>query len=125
MTKAAAIQEFWGSFGLAAFEENAVPTGEDKPEFPYITYELATDDLGNETAMTASLWYRGSSWVPANAKADEVGARLGLSGVRLVCDGGYIWLRRGTSFAQSMGDPDDNMIRRKILNIDAMFLTIL
>lgn len=125
MTKAAALQGFWKSFGLEAFEENAVPTGDDAPEFPYITYELVTDDLGNDTAMSASLWFRGSSWVPANAKADEIGARLGYAGVRLACDGGCIWLRRGTPFAQSMGDPDDNMIRRKVLSAYAMFLTIL
>ncbi len=125
MTKAAAIQGFWESFGLEAFEENAVPTGDDSPEFPYITYELVTDDLGNVAAMTASLWYRGTSWVPANAKADEVGARLGYAGVRLPCDGGCIWLRRGVPFAQSMGDPDDNMIRRKVLAVDAMFLTMI
>ena len=123
MTKAAAIQGFWESFGLAAFEENAAPSGKDSPEFPYITYELVTDDLGNATAMSASLWYRGTSWVPANAKADEIGARLGYAGVRLVCDGGCIWLRRGTPFAQSMGDPDDDMIRRKVLSVDAMYLT--
>lgn len=124
MTKAAAIQGFWESFGLAAFEENAVPSGKDSPEFPYITYELVTDDFGGEAAMTASLWYRGTSWVPANAKADEIGARLGYAGVRLSCDGGCIWLRRGTPFAQSMGDPDDDMIRRKVLSASAMFLTL-
>lgn len=123
MTKAAAIQGFWESFGLAAFEENAVPSGKDSPEFPYITYELVTDDLGNVAAMTASLWFRGTSWVPANAKADEIGARLGYAGVRLSCDGGRIWLRRGTPFAQPMGDPSDDMIRRKVLSVDAMFLT--
>lgn len=125
MTKAAAIQGFWESFGLAAFEENAVPTGIDAPGFPYITYELVTDDLGNTTVMTASLWYRGTSWVPANAKADEIGARLGYAGVRLACDGGCICLRRGTPFAQSMGEPDDNMIRRKVLAVDAMYLTMI
>ena len=38
--------------------------------------------------------------------------------------GGYIWLRRGSPFAQSMGDPDDNMIRRKLLSVNAMYLTI-
>ena len=124
MTKSAAIQGFWESFGLAAFEENAVPTGDDAPEFPYLTYELATDDYGNEPAMSASLWYRGSSWVPANAKADEVGRRIGNSGVRIFCDDGFIWLRRGTMFAQSMGDPNDRMIRRKVLSVDAMYLTI-
>ncbi len=128
MTKAAAIQGFWASFGLEAFEENAVPTGKDAPEYPYITYELVADDFGNVTAMSASLWYRDAlnpTWVPANAKADEVGARLGYAGVRLACDGGCIWLRRGTPFAQSMGDPDDNMIRRKVLSVDAMFLTMI
>lgn len=124
MTKAASIQGFWDSFGLAAFEENAVPTGDDNPEFPYITYELATDDYGGEAAASVSLWYRGSSWVPVNAKADEIGARIGYGGVRIPCDGGYIWLRRGSPFAQSMGDPDDNMIRRKVLSVNAMYLTI-
>ena len=124
MTKAAAIQGFWDSFGLAAFEENAVPAGDDKPEFPYITYELATDDYGGEAAASVSLWYRGSLWVPVNAKADEIGARIGYGGVRIPCDGGYIWLRRGSPFAQSMGDPDDNMIRRKVLSVNAMYLTI-
>lgn len=125
MTKAAAIQGFWESFGLAAFEENAVPTGDDAPEYPYITYELVTDALGNSTAMSASLWYRGTSWVSANAKADEIGARLGYAGVRLSCDGGCIWFRRGVPFAQSMGDPDDDMIRRKVLSVDAMYLTMI
>lgn len=128
MTKAAAIQGFWESFGLAAFEENAVPTGKDAPNFPYITYELITDDFGNNVTMSASLWYRDAldlTWVPANAKADEIGARLGYAGVRLSCDGGCIWLRRGVPFAQSMGDPDDDMICRKVLSVDAMYLTMI
>ena len=124
MTKAAAIQGFWSSFGLEAFEENAVPTGDDAPEFPYITYELVTDDYGAEAAMSASLWYRGASWVPVNAKADEIGRRIGNSGIRIPCEGGFIWLRRGTPFAQSMGDPDDGMIRRKVMSVDAMYLTV-
>lgn len=128
MTKAAAIQGFWESFGLEAFEENAVPTGKDAPNFPYITYELITDDFGNNVTMSASLWYRDAfdlTWVPANAKADEIGARLGYAGVRLSCDGGCIWLRRGVPFAQSMGDPDDNMICRKVVSVDAMYLTMI
>ena len=124
MTKAAAIQGFWGSFGLEAFEENAVPTGDDAPEYPYITYELATDDYGGEAVASVSLWYRGSSWVPVNAKTDEIGTRIGYGGIRIPCDGGYIWMRRGSPFAQSMGDPDDNMIRRKVLSVNAMYLTI-
>ena len=36
MTKAAAIYQFWNSFGLTAYEENSVPTD---ATFPYITYQ--------------------------------------------------------------------------------------
>ena len=41
MTKEQVLQEFFSGFGLAAFQEDAVPTGDDKPQFPYITYEVA------------------------------------------------------------------------------------
>ena len=123
MTKAAAIYNFWSSFGLQVFDENAVPTGDDAPEYPYITYELITDSLGNPVAMTASLWYRGSSWTAPNAKAEEIGAYIGRGGIILSCDGGGIWINRGTPFAQSMRDDNDDLIRRKIINIQAEYLT--
>ena len=123
MTKAATIYEFWHSFGLKAFEENTVPTGEDAPKFPYITYQLVTDSLGNEVAMSASIWYRGTSWIEANAKTDEISRAIGLGGKVLNCDGGKIWLKRGTPFAQNMSDESDNLIKRKYLNITAEYLT--
>ena len=123
MTKAAAIYNFWSSFGLRAFDEDAVPTGDDAPEYPYITYELITDSLDNPVAMTASLWYRGSSWTAPNAKAEEIGAYIGRGGIILSCDGGGIWINRGTPFAQSMRDDNDDLIRRKIINIQAEYLT--
>lgn len=122
MTKAAAIHSFWSSFGLAAFEENSVPSGDDSPDFPYITYELVTDSLGESTAMSASLWYRDTSWVDANAKSDEIERYISYDGVKLLCDGGRIWIQRANPFSQSLGDPDDDMIRRKMINITAMFL---
>lgn len=123
MTKAAALHQFWTSFGLDAFEGNSVPTGGDSPAFPYITYEVLTDDLGESTAMTASLWYRTTSWTAANAKSDEIGAAIGYGGILLPCDGGRIWIQRGAPFSQSLGDEGDDMIRRKLINVTAMFLT--
>lgn len=123
MTKAATIYEFWHSFGLKAFEENTVPTGEDAPKFPYITYQLVTDSLGNEVAMSASIWYRGTSWVEANAKTEEVSQRIGRKGAVLDCNGGKVWIKRGTPFAQNMSDESDNLIKRKYLNITAEYLT--
>ena len=122
-TKAATIYEFWNSFNLTAYEENSVPTGEDAPKFPYITYQLVTDSLGNEVAMTASLWYRGTSWVEANAKTEEISQRIGRKGAVLDCNGGKVWIKRGTPFAQNMGDESDNLIKRKYLNITAEYLT--
>ncbi len=120
MTKAAAIQAFWASFGLTAYEENAVPAD---AAFPYITYELVTDAFGGETAMSGSLWYHGTSWVEANAKSEEISDYIGYAGRVIESDSGYIWIRCGVPFAQSMGDPDDDMIRRKVLNITAAFYT--
>ena len=118
-TKAAAIFQFWGGF-LSAYEENSVPT---EDEFPYITYQVVTDSFENEVQMTASLWYRSESWKDINAKAEEISKAIGMGGIMLDCDGGKIWIKRGTPFAQNMGDESDNLIKRKYLNITAEFLT--
>ena len=120
MTKAAAIHSFWASFGLTAYEETSVP---HDAAFPYITYESITDGYGEDAATSGSLWYRSPSWVEANAKAEEIGARIGYGGILLPCTGGRLWIRRGTPFAQCMGDPSDDMMRRVIINIEVMFLT--
>lgn len=123
MTKEQALHAFWSAFELRAYEENAVPTDDDAPGFPYLTYSVATDSLGTDVALSASLWYRSTSWAACNAKEREISTRIGRGGVLLTCDGGKIWLRRGSPFAQSMGDPEDAMIKRKYLNITAEFLT--
>ena len=123
MTKAAAMHSFWASFGLPAFEENSVPAGDRAPDFPYITYELITDAFGGETAMTASVWYRSPSWLEANAKAEQIGDSIGYAGKVINADGGYIWIMRGSPFARSMGDDNDALIKRKIINITAAFYT--
>lgn len=120
MTKAAAINKFWNSFGMMAYEENSVP---DDAEIPYITYQLVTDSFDNETILTASIWYRGTSWVNANAKAEEISQTICVGGIFLRCDGGRIWIKRGTPFSQNMGDESDDLIKRKYLNITAEYLT--
>lgn len=120
MTKAAAIYQFWNSFGLTAYEENTVPTDAD---FPYITYQLVTDSFDYEIPLTASIWYRSESWTAINAKTEEVSQKISRGGKFVPCDGGAIWLKRGQPFAQSMGDESDNLIKRKYLNITAEFMT--
>ena len=120
MTKAAAIYQFWNSFGLTAYEENSVP---DDATFPYITYQLATDSFDREIPLTVSIWYRSESWTGINAKTDEISQTISRGGKIIPCDDGAIWLKRGQPFAQSMGDESDNLIKRKYLNITAEFMT--
>ena len=120
MTKAAAIYQFWNSFGLTAYEENSVP---DEAQFPYITYQLVTDSFARAVPITASLWYRSESWTGINAKTEEISQRISRGGKIIPCDGGAIWLKRGQQFAQNMGDESDDLIKRKYLNITAEFMT--
>ena len=120
MTKAAAIYQFWSGFGLAAYEENTVPTD---AAFPYITYQLVTDNFDREIPLTASLWYRSESWTDINEKTEEVSREISRGGKIIPCDGGAIWFKRGQPFAQNMGDESDNLIKRKYLNIAVEFMT--
>ena len=120
MTKAAAMYQFWSSFGLTAYEENTVPTD---AAFPYITYQLVTDSFNREAPITASIWYRSESWTGINAKTEEISQKISRGGKIIPCDGGAIWLKRGQPFAQNMGDESDDLIKRKYLNITAEFMT--
>ena len=128
MTKAAAIYQFWNSFGIKAYEENTVIDADEdgnpvEPTFPYITYQLVTDSFDREVPVTASIWYRSESWTGINAKTEEISQTSSRGGKIIPCDGGVIWLKRGQPFAQSMGDESDDLIKRKYLNITAEFMT--
>lgn len=124
MTKAAAWHAFWSGFGVPAFEENSVPDGEDAPGFPRLTYSFGTDAFSDYgVAVTVSLWYRDSSWVPINAKTDEISSVIGRGGVVIPCDGGSGWITRGSPWALSMGDENDDLIKRKVFNITVRWNT--
>ena len=126
MTKEAALFNFWSGFGLTAYEENTVPSADDsenEPKFPYLTYQVATGDIGAEIALSASLWYRSSSWLDINNKTRQIEKKIGRGGLLLPCDDGAMWIKQGTPFAQNMSDPDDDTIRRKFINISVEFFT--
>lgn len=123
MTKIAALHQFFSSFGLYAFEENTVPSGDDAPTLPYLTYSVTTDSIGTDVPLQMNLWYRSGSWTQANEKVEEICKAIGIGGKILPCDNGSIWIKRGSPFAQNMGDPEDDMIRRKYINLTAEFLT--
>ena len=120
MTKAAALYKFYSLFGLTAYEENSVP---EDASFPYLTYNVSTGSFGEDNAMYINLWYRSTSWAGINAKTEEISAAIGRGGKVIKCDDGAIWMKRGSPFAQSMGDPEDDLIKRKYINITAEYLT--
>ena len=116
MTKNAAIQRFFEFFGLPAFPATSVPaSGEEMPDLPYITYNVSTGQDIEKTIATASVYYRSESWAGLNAKVDEISRAVG-AGMTLVCDEGGIIVRKGSPWAQPMGDNGDDMINRKILS---------
>lgn len=122
MDKAQAIQQFWSSFNLTAIDEqSAYDTTIELPD-NYITYELQTANLGDPVALTASLWYRSTSWADITQKADEIAAYIGYGGKVIPISNGYLWIKLGTPFTQRMAVEDDS-IRRIILNINVDFLT--
>ena len=120
MTKDEAIYSFYSGFSLPAYDENTVPEGS---ALPYITYSVSTDSIGNMVILSASLWYRSTSWAAIQDKADEIAAALGYGGKIIKIDNGYLWLTKGSPFAQRMSEPSDKMVRRIVLNISAEFLT--
>lgn len=123
MNKEQALQSFWSGFGLTAYDENSVPSGENKPSYPYITYNVITGSFGSNLTLTASLWYKSSSWAAITEKANEISEAISAGGKIIPYDNGAIWIKRGNSFAQRMGDSDDT-IRRIYLNVNVEYISI-
>lgn len=124
MTKESALYKFWSGFGIPAYEENNVFTLEKAPNYPYITYEVQTDSFeGGSIPLSASIWYRSTSWTEINEMKRKVSERIGNGGTIIKCDDGGIWLTRSTPFAQNMGDDTDDMVKRVLINVTAQFIT--
>lgn len=121
MNKMQALHSFWSGFGFLAYEENAVPSGKDAPAVPYITYTAVFDSLGNEVGLIGNVWTRSTSWEQAFLIQDEIEKALQNGGKIINFDGGKLWLKRGSPFAQPMGDDSDDLIRRIYINISAEF----
>lgn len=119
MNKDQALDTFWNSFNIPAYESQTIPPD---AVLPYITYQVSTDSFDNRVSLTNSIWYRSTSWREISDKASEIAERLGIGGEVISIDDGYVWLMRGTPFAQRMSDPDDS-IRRIVINVQAEFLT--
>ena len=120
MTKYQALQHFWSSFGIPAYENSTVPDIESRGDF-YITYEAVTDSLDNAVPMSASIWkVNTTSWKDVSEVADRISDEL-IQVKTIPLDIGYLYITRGRPFSQKMSDEDET-VRRIYINIMAEYL---
>lgn len=120
MDKVETIHAFWAGFGWEAYDEGTVP---DDAGYPRITYNIATDELGNPIAMWASLWDRNTSWSRIDQKVEEIAVAIKtMNPPAIKFDDGRVFITKGVPFAQRMVDEDD-MVRRVYLNITVEYFS--
>ena len=120
MDKAQALHTFWNSFQIPAYAENTVPP---TATMPYITYNVLTDSMNNALPLTATLWYRTTAWSEIQQKAEQIAERLGKNSYEIIkLDHGYLWITKGTPFAQRLVT-DDESVHQILINVMAEFLT--
>lgn len=126
MTKAAAIYNFFSSFGIPAYEENSIYDTTEELNFPYLTYELKSDSWndGQNVPVSVSLWYREHTLTNINAKTEEISHTIGYIGTMIEFDGGKILITRGHPFAQTAGQDADDLVKRKIISLSFRFYSL-
>lgn len=132
MDKEQAYNAFWSGFGVLAFEENAVPddeviqslidAGVAESKYPYIAYQVITDDLGHPVFPTASIYDRSTSWKRADNLAKDISQEI-TNTKTIKLDNGRMFITKGTPFAQHQLESGDMDIRRIILNLGVEFFT--
>ena len=131
MNKQQAYSEFWSRFGVLAFEENSVPTddvieqiikGTTLKKYPYIAYQVITDDIDHPVFPTASIYDRNTSWERADLLSNAISAYIQqMNTIKL--DNGRMFITKGSPFAQHQLEDADTNIRRVILNLGIEFFT--
>lgn len=116
MNSSQRLQSFWRTFA-EAYDETSVP---DSAGFPRITYEGGSDDFDHPVGSTASIWSYSASWAEAENIKEEIAFAITRGGVVLPYDGGTLWIKRGTPFAQRVDSGDDS-IRRIVLQLEYEF----
>lgn len=121
MDKAQALNSFWNSFELTAYDELTVP---DDAVLPYITYETKTDSFENRLLLSASVWYRSTSWAEAEKKVAQIAEYIVKQDpCTILIDGGRIYITKDTPWGTRMVDATDNGVRRILMNIGIEYLT--
>ena len=118
---------FWNQFGVPAYKDTDVPDSDwiaKNHGFPYITYQSAGGGFGELIPINASIWDRNTSWENADRLSDEIEHYIRTT-TGYPYSGGMIRVYIGeTNFSQDLGDPDDDLIKRKILSVVFEFMQL-
>lgn len=115
----AALYQFYSSFGLPAYPSGTVP---EDATFPYITYESATAEFGDGPATIAvKVWYYTESEKVPNDKAMEISNRIGRGGIMIPCDGGAVWITKGSPFCLNLTG-EDRLLKQRHLNLNLEYI---
>lgn len=116
------IYQFWSGFSVPAFEENSVPTGEDFPGFPYITFPMVFAGFGGKSSVFVSIWTKSDSgWQQAINIANSIYSVLKDGGLCLQHSTGAVWVSANEPFSRGTGDPNDNQVKRLLLDVSLQF----
>lgn len=113
------LDRFWNSFDIPAYDENTVPPD---AQMPYITYSAVTAGFEDVIPIAGYIWYRSTSWQEASQKADDIAAVIAPYRLVPLGDKQYLFLAKGSPFAQRMPDEDDS-VRRIYINLLAEYFT--
>lgn len=116
-----ALYYFWSSFDVPAYDETSVPSD---ARFPYITYQASVGPFEQIQNVTASVWTESRSWLQADTIADAIEKKIKEMGCPPIRGGRYRVFIGDTPFAQNLGDPDNDLIKRKLINVEFEFMTV-
>ena len=90
-----------------------MPTGSDRPSYPYLVYEMQQGgfDAENDIALAFSIIDKNDSFIPCYNIADNIAQAIG-NGKIIELDDGYVKIAQGSPWADNQRDPEDNTIRR-------------
>lgn len=119
MTKAVAFQNLLNSvmpsYAVASVPDNAV--------LPYQTYEYREGSFYDGPISITVNQYSHGGEAEANHHVKVLSEAVGMSGRLLNCEDGAIWIKRGSPFAQSVVNAEDQSIKRRYINLTVEFIT--
>lgn len=121
MTKAAAFNAFLCRI-MPSYDAASVPKN---VKLPYQTYEYREGTFyDGPVSITVNQWSQSTTGeTEANRYVNLLSEEIGMSGTVIPCDGGAIWIKRGSPWSQSIKNEIDPNVKRRYINVTVEFLT--